>query len=345
MNFAAQVLRLVSLVGLLGPLAAACQLSASDDGDAGTRASRPAPYQAPGGAPSSGAGRLTSIVFLRHSVGSGLIGDGGLRPQLTDLGYDFYDQGYNEQGLTLPNGEPAGYGYQVPDDNTDPDGLAAIFSQDVVPESVGAAGEPANTLTGLMRHDVIMFKSCFPVSGIASDEQLGAYKSYYLRIRSFADAHPERLFIALTPPPLEPGSTNAAEAQRARAFADWLTSPEFVAGRPNTVVFNLFDQLAESEPGKPDRNMLRAAYRPGADSYRPKALVKRVVNLGLDTVGSSRRLGAGDSHPNARANRTVAPILVNAVDAAIQTYAGPERLAAAASGEAPVAQVGAGTAR
>jgi len=189
--------------------------------------------------PVAGGSAMTNIVFLHHSVGSGLISEGNLRSLLTDRGYDLYDQGYNEQGLTLPDGAPAGYGYVVPDDNTDPDGLAVIFSAPVESESGSATSAPGNTISGLMRHDVIMFKSCFPVSGIASDAQLDAYKDYYRTIRSFADLHQDRLFIALTSPPLEPTSTNPAEARRARAFAQWLGSPDFVREHPNVVVIGV----------------------------------------------------------------------------------------------------------
>jgi len=270
--------------------------------------------------PVSGDSAVTSIIFLHHSVGSNLIDQGNLRSLLTDRGYDLYDQGYNEQGLTLPNGEPAGYGYLVPDDNTDPDGLAAIFSAQVDSGSVSATGAPANTISGLMRHDVIMFKSCFPVSGIASDAHLEAYKDYYRTIQSFADLHQDHLFIALTPPPLEPTSTNSAEARRARAFAQWLGSPDFVREHPNVVVIDLFDLLAESDSVRSDLDMLREAYRPGADTYGPRSLAKRFVNVGLATVGSERRFGGGDSHPNARANRLIAPSVANAVDKAVQEY-------------------------
>jgi hypothetical protein len=284
----------------------------------------------------SGGGDVGSMIFLHHSVGSNLIDDGNLRGLLTERGYAFYDQGYNEQGLTLPDGEPSGYGYAIPDDNTDPDGLAAIFSETVDARSVAETGAPVNTVSGLMRHDVIMFKSCFPVNGIASDAQLEAYKRYYRTIRSFADEHDDHLFIALSPPPLEPSSTNPSEAARARAFADWLTSSEFTGHGHSLVVIDLFDLLAEFDTSRADHNMLRADYRPGADSYRPKALAKRLLNLGFETVGSARRFGGGDSHPNARASQLVAPLLADAVDRAVRAYSHTRQKTADAAHSPPV---------
>jgi hypothetical protein len=69
------------------------------------------------------------VMFLHHSCGANLIEQGGVRERLTDLGYEFYDHGYNEDGLVLSDGTSSGRNFDVPDDNTDPDGLANIFAQ------------------------------------------------------------------------------------------------------------------------------------------------------------------------------------------------------------------------
>src|SRR4030042_1160100 len=76
-------------------------------------------------------GRFTNVVFLHHSTGGNLIPQGGVRERLSQAGYAFWDQGYNDQGLNRPDGSATGYSYHVPDDNTDPDGLARVFSQTV----------------------------------------------------------------------------------------------------------------------------------------------------------------------------------------------------------------------
>lgn len=105
------------------------------------------------------------MVWLHHSVGNNLIEQGGVRELFTAAGYQFWDQGYNWQQLRDPNGRTTGYAYTVPDDNTDPDGLARIFSQP-------AYDLPLNTLSGLLQHEVILFKSCFPASAIGTDADL-----------------------------------------------------------------------------------------------------------------------------------------------------------------------------
>lgn len=229
-------------------------------------------------------GDYTNVIFLHHSTGRNLIAQGGVRERLTEAGLDFWDHDYNSRGLTRPDGTRAGYSYGIPDDNTDPDGLARIFSQPFYPW-------PLNAFSGLMQHEVIIFKSCFPVSNITADAQLEEYKAYYLGMRDVMDQHPDRIFIVVTSPPLNPAGTTAEAAARARAFADWLASDEFLGGHPNVFTFDFFDLLAEESPAAPDFNMLREEYREGTDS-----------------------------HPNERANRAIGPLFTDLVIEVIGTY-------------------------
>jgi hypothetical protein len=192
--------------------------------------------------------QATRIMFLHHSCGQNLINEGGVREGLTALGYEFYDHGYNEEGLRLADGSYTGTNFDVPGDNTDPDGFAAIFAQPL-------HDPPDNTFSHLMQYDVIAFKSCFPTSNIADDYQLNEYKSYYLSIRDRMDQHPEKVFIVVTQPPQVPGASDSAEAGRARAFTQWLQSDEYLARHPNVFVFDFFGLLAGSD------NFLLPEYR------------------------------------------------------------------------------------
>jgi hypothetical protein len=229
-------------------------------------------------------GDFTNVIFLHHSTGRNLIQQGGVREQLAEAGFQFWDHDYNFEGLIGPDGTRTGYSYGIPDDNTDPDGFARLFAQRVYPL-------PLNAFSGLMQHEVIAFKSCFPISRITSDERLEEYKAYYLGIREVMDQHSDRIFIVVTPPPLNPAATDVETAARARAFANWLKSDEFLAGHPNVFTFDFFDLLAEGDPSAPDQNMLRAAYREGEDS-----------------------------HPNELANETVGPLFADFIVNAVQTY-------------------------
>ncbi len=214
-------------------------------------------------------GDFTDVIFLHHSVGRNLIREGRVRERLTEAGFRFWDHEYNWEGLTRPDGTPAGYSYGIPGDNTDPDGLARIFSQPAFPW-------PVNAFSGLLQHEVIIVKSCFPNSHIQSDEQLQEIQGHYLRMRERMDRFPHHLFIIVTSPPLNPAETVPEAAARARALSRWLQSDEFLAGHPNLAVLDLFGLLAEDDPAAPDFNMLRAEYREGTDSH-PSRLANETV--------------------------------------------------------------------
>jgi len=225
--------------------------------------------------------RPICIIFLHHSCGHNLIDGGNVREGLSNLGYEFFDHGYNGDGLRLADGSFSGESFNVPDDNTDPDGLAVIFSQPL-------HDPPDNTFSHLMAYDVIAFKSCFPVSNIADDEQLAAYQSYYLSIRDKTDLYPQKLFVIVTQPPQVPNNTTADEARRARQFTEWLGSDVYLEGHPNLVTFDFFDLLAGED------NTLQPAHR--ADEW--------------------------DAHPNDLANQEIGPIFVEFLNAAINHYFG-----------------------
>jgi len=225
---------------------------------------------------------FSRIIFLHHSTGANLIQQSDLRRRLTDLGYEFDDHGYNDDGLVLADGTPTGRDFDVPDDNTDPDGFAGIFAQPL-------HDPPDNTFSHLMEYDVIAFKSCFPVSNIDSDERVADYESYYLSIRDRMDEYPDKIFIVVTPPPEIPVDTDPEAAARARAFSDLLASDQYLTGHPNVFTFNFFDLLAD-----PSASMLRADYQTAAD----------------------------DAHPNDLANRTIGPLFADFIDQSVGTYRG-----------------------
>jgi hypothetical protein len=229
-------------------------------------------------------GTFTNLIFLHHSVGSNLIDQGNVRELLTQAGYSFWDHGYNYQGLRNPAGKAVGYSYNIVGDNTDPDGLARLFVQPVY-------RLPLNAFSSLLQHEVIIIKSCYPTSNISSEAQFSQYQTWYLTMRVVMGQHPDKIFILVTQPPLNPAVTELETAARARHFADWLASPEFLKGHPNVFTFNFFDLLAEKDPTASDANMLRLDYRQGTDS-----------------------------HPNRLAHESIGPVFVDFVIQAINKY-------------------------
>ncbi len=223
---------------------------------------------------------LQRRFFLHHSTGRNLLQQGEARDHLQAINLDkgtnftLWDHDYNYIGLMDNNGELRNYHYSIPGDNTNPVGLHTLWT------TTNSARDSI-----MSRHDVIAFKSCYPASGINSSTELAQYKSWYLDMRDYFDQHPEKLFIVMSPPPLHRLATNTDEADRARAFADWLGSDEFLAGHNNVAYFNFFNELASPDDGSSSRNMLRYNYE--------------------------RSHSSGDSHPNALANQDVAPLFID----------------------------------
>lgn len=205
---------------------------------------------------------LKDIIFLHHSCGANWIADGQIRQKLTKAGFDFWDHGYNGDGLTNPQGNRTGQTYDVPDDNTNPDGFANIFSQPVT-------NPPSNTFSKLLTHDVIIIKSCFPVSDIYSDEDLFVAKEHYKTIISKMAKHPEKTFIIVTQPPMNRKATSKENALRARKLANFLKSQDFLKGASNVSTFDWFNLLAVSDKASSYYNMLKPEYSPEGDDSHP----------------------------------------------------------------------------
>lgn len=243
----------------------------------------------------SHASEKVEILFLHHSVGWGIIDQGKVRDLLAEYNrrngtdYRLWDHGYNEDGLRDPQGVSQQRNFNIPEDNTNPDGYAALFAQ---PRN----NPPDNAFSRILEYDVIIFKSCFPACNIENIGKLARFQEYYRSILATMQSYPDKLFIPCTPPPLTPGWTNRTEATNARAYSRWLTSQDFLKGAPNVVPFDLFNALAENNTGASDYSMLRKDFRPGL--------------FGLKK----------DSHPNRKANQTVAPLLVECITKAIEQY-------------------------
>jgi len=270
-------------------------------------------------------GDFTNIIFLHHSVGLGFI-QGGLRSELQKLNngkYQLYDHHYNGTGVTRPNGVNAGYNYLIPNDSTDlntsphpkqntkgiwANGLGALFSQTVytsgvspLPGSCTVTGhEDDKALTCLMRHQVIIVKSCFTNSDIDTDQRIEEYKSVYRKLVLLADQYPDHIFISLGFAPQNAQDNPFTGApQRAKTFIDWLnTSSEMSnANHPNFYVLNLYGQLVDyngTSQTNANWGFLRTEYINANEPW--------------------------NSHPNQTANVAIAKWLAGQIDWVITDY-------------------------
>lgn len=219
---------------------------------------------------------LTNLFMLHHSTGRNVIVEGDVRTWIDDYNqaegasFEFWDHDYNDIGLTGPDGDNLETSYDIPNDNTDPDGLLELWTTD----------NGARDLI-LANHEVIAFKSCYPASDIESDAELETRQAWYLSMRDVFDQYPEKVFVVMSQPPLHRLVTNKAAADRARAFANWLASDAYLAGHDNLACIDLFNELAAPDDGSDTANMLRYEYE--------------------------RSHSGTDSHPNVTANEAVGP--------------------------------------
>ena len=233
---------------------------------------------------------LSNLFFLHHSTGDGLITGGDMRGVIANYNaahsasFAFWDHGYNGDGLRDPAGNVLGVSYDIPGDNTNPDGLYYLWTS-----TDDEASACRNTI--LANHQVIAFKSCFPASDIPDTDTLNQYKAWYLAMRDVFGQYPDHLFVVMSTPPLHRLATTATQAGNARQFANWLKSSEYLANHANIVCFDLFDYLAGAD------NMLKYEYE-----------------------GSHE---GSDSHPNLTANQTVGPIFANFLITSALNYDAP----------------------
>ncbi|HEY9089565.1 MAG TPA: hypothetical protein VIO36_15450 [Anaerolineaceae bacterium] len=266
---------------------------------------------------------FTNIVFLHHSVGDGLIYESDMRQFFQQKGYQFWDHAYNGQGMRAPKATSpyytvTGWNYHIPYDSTDlhttnhpkqdnigirPGGINALFSETLYTQGVPALPNACNisgvsdadkALTCLMRHQVIIIKSCYTNSDIDTDARIDEFKAVYRKIIAFADAHPDHIFITLGFAPQAqtdgfgplPGSNT-----RSLQFISWLTSDPETSNQqhPNFYVIDMFNALAN------DSGWLDGQY-------------------------DCRDNNCGDSHPNQTANMTVGNWIASEVDRVITDY-------------------------
>ncbi len=218
---------------------------------------------------------MKTVLFIHRSVGHNLIHDGSvydlLKRRKTPFTFNDYDQ--NTDTLTDADGQQQAPGFTFPGGNTRPADYAEIFSEEVAPHY-----QPIQDKA--LAHDIIIIKSCYPNSNIASDNELAAIKDHYQSIAAFFALRKDKQLIILTSPPLVPLLTKKGHADRARQLATWLQNETLAT---NVSVFNFFDLLAAPDQGR-GANMLRRTYR---------------------------RWLPVDSHPNAKASREIAPKFID----------------------------------
>ena len=189
------------------------------------------------------------LIFIHHSTGQNWLDDsnGGLGKALGANNYFASDTNY-------------GWGPNSIGDRTDipnwlewfrstdtPTYMNALYAENGIHSPyTRSLANPGGT------NQIIMFKSCFPNSALAGNPDdppsasgwltVGHAKYVYNEILKYFGAHPEKLFVVITAPPLIDGTY----AANARAFNQWLMNDWLVENAytlKNVAVFDFYNVL------------------------------------------------------------------------------------------------------
>jgi len=193
------------------------------------------------------------LIFIHHSVGENWLTDG-----YGDLGLTLAQNNYFVSDTNYGWG-PDGIG-----DRTDivdwPEWFVGPESERYMQAVYSESGQHAD-YTRLFddpggENTIVMFKSCFPNSELAGspddppdpevDYTVGHAKYVYNQLLTYFAAHPDKLFIVITAPPVQ----DPAYADNARAFNTWLVNDWlWDAGYSlnNVAVFDFYNVLTHPD--------------------------------------------------------------------------------------------------
>ncbi len=217
----------------------------------------------------------SSVIFLHHSTG-GVVWNGGVTAALDTLN-TANSTSYTITELAYPNSPYPWANY--------PYDYWHLWVQD----GGQAAAEGVPTLESFTNdHEVVIFKHCYPVSGIGADtgnpdissssKSIENYELQYAALKDRLLQFPNNRFIIWTGAALVESSSSTEAGQRARQFFTWVTQQWDVPG-DNIFVWDFYE--LETEGG----------------------------NFLLNQYAAS----PGDSHPSSAFAQTVAPFMAQRV--------------------------------
>ena len=254
------------------------------------------------------------LIFIHHSCGENWLADdnGGLGLALRNNNYFVSDTNYGWGPDYIGDRTDIGNWwdwFRGPDRDTYLAALYAESSQNCAYTRL--ATDPGGS------NQIIMFKSCFPNSNLGgnpddpptsgdnplrsqgSDSEymtVGNAKGIYNDLLVYFATRQDKLFIAVTAPPLVSDATDATQAANARAFNNWLVN-DWLAAYPhkNVAVFDFYNVLT-SNGGDPGTNDLGAAT---GNHHRWR---NNIIEHQQTVDNNFSAYGSGDSHPTVAGN-------------------------------------------
>jgi hypothetical protein len=217
------------------------------------------------------------LIFIHHSSGGNWLadGNGNLGPELNNNNYYLSE---------------SDYGWDAePDDNlgdhTDTPDWPSWFNDDKMPYVYNSDYHSAydnNIPNPGGQNEIIMFKSCFPLSEVG--DSIDDEKTIYNSLKPYFAAHPDKFFVLITPP----GETNVESYLKTRELCNWLVDNQtgWLAGytQKNVFVFDFYGVLSETN----------SHHRWVTDH------VEHVYASNYDGISPYHN---GDDHPNAAGNQ------------------------------------------
>ena len=210
---------------------------------------------------------IVNLIFIHHSVGENWLAD-GLNNMLNENNFHVAD---------------TNYGWSSIGDNTDTTDWSNWFNDNIMPQVFNELNTQTafnNIPEGQGENTVIMFKSCFPNSDVGNS--IDDEKAIYNELLNYFKEHTDKMFILITPPPMQ----NISNPKKTRELTNWLVDKTGLRANydyNNLYVFDLYNVLTS----------------PQNHHYIQNGEERHEVNDNSNTLHYD---SSGDDHPNTQGN-------------------------------------------
>jgi len=271
------------------------------------------------------------LIFIHHSCGENWLEDsnGGLGIALRDNNYFVSDTNYGWGPGSIGDSTDIGNWCDWFRGPSSPTYLAALYAESGRNSSYSRLGTNPGG-----ENEVIMFKSCYPNSALegspgdtvppigsnplkgqgsgSSYHTVANAKGIYIDLLEYFKTRQDKLFVAITAPPLRDGTY----AANARYFNNWLVN-DWLDSYPydNVFVFDFYNVLTSNGSGPYASDL---GWESGNHHRWHNGAVQHETDGGSDTLAYP----TGDDHPNYVGNQKATAEFVTLLNVAYNRFAG-----------------------